>query len=160
MLLFFSSSMYHFFKKKENDISIWRKLDHIAIFFMIAGSYTPVCYMRLTGSWKWSIIIIQWVLVFGGIFFKFFYLKAPRYLYTAIYLLMGWVGIASIKQLLLTMSNSEISLLFLGGLSYTIGAVFYVIKKPKAKFGFHEIFHCFILLGAFFHYLLVYSMFK
>ncbi|MDK2821520.1 MAG: hemolysin [Clostridia bacterium] len=159
IFLFLASSLYHAFKKEENEISNWRKLDHVAIFFMIAGTYTPICYVYLTGYWKWSIIILQWTLVFGGIFFKFFYLNAPRYLYTVIYLLMGWVGIVPIKQLLMTMSNNEVLFLFLGGLSFTIGAIFYVIKKPRLKpgFGFHEIFHFFILLGGFFHYLLVYT---
>lgn len=156
--LFLSSSLYHAFKKRENEISFWRKLDHFAIFIMIAGSYTPVCYFYLSGYWRWIVIIIQWSLVFCGFFFKFYYLKAPRYLYTIIYLIMGWSGIIPIKQFLQTMPFNSIMFLFMGGLSFTIGAVFYMIKKPKIKyFGFHEIFHLFILLGGFFHYLLVYN---
>lgn len=160
IFLFLSSSLYHFFKKVENENSIWRKLDHIAIFFMIAGNYTPVSYLLLDGRWKWSIIIAQWILVLGGIFLKFFYLKIPRYLYTMIYLAMGWIGIIAIRQLFMVMNKSEILFLILGGLSYTVGAFFYIIKKPKIKngFGFHEIFHLFVLLGAFFHYLLIYSI--
>lgn len=159
IFLFLASSLYHYFKKEENEISTWRKLDHIAIFIMIAGTYTPICFIYLTGYWRWSIIIIQWTLVFGGIFFKFFYLNAPRYLYTVLYLLMGWLIIVQIRQLLISMPTSSVLLLFFGGLAYTIGAIFYIIKKPKLRpgFGFHEIFHFFILLGAFFHYLLVYN---
>jgi len=103
ILLFLASATYHALKQNENEISIWRKLDHIAIFFMIAGTYTPVCYVYLSGYWKWSIIIIQWALVIAGLFLKFFYLKAPRYFSTIIYLLMGWIGIMSIKELLTTM---------------------------------------------------------
>ena len=159
MILFLASSLYHANKQKEDEVSIWRKLDHIAIFIMIAGTYTPIIYVYLTGYWRWSIIIIQWSLVVGGLFFKFFYLNAPRYLYTIIYLLMGWMGIVPIKKFLSTMPGSSLLLLFGGGLSYTIGAIFYIIKKPKFNiyFGFHEIFHIFILLGAVLHYLLVYE---
>ena len=158
--LFLASSLYHFFKKQENENSFWRRLDHTAIFFMIAGTYTPVCYLRLPGYWKWGIIITQWALVFGGIFFKFFYLNAPRYFSTTIYIVMGWVAIIVIKQLFIYMQEIELIFLILGGISYTIGAIFYAIKKPNLSsgFGFHEIFHIFILLGALFHYLMIYSL--
>ncbi|MBA7697086.1 hypothetical protein ES703_105744 [subsurface metagenome] len=154
-----ASFLYHALKKEENEISFWRKLDHFAIFIMIAGTYTPVTYIYLSGYLKWIIIILQWTLVLGGFFFRFFYLNAPRYLYTVIYLLMGWVGIILIKNLLMSMPKDALIFLIIGGLSYTVGAIFYITKKPDMKtgFGFHEIFHLFILLGAFFHYLLVYT---
>ena len=146
-------------KQNENEISIWRKLDHIAIFFMIAGTYTPVCYVYLSGYWKWSVIIIQWALVITGLFLKFFYLKAPRYFSTIIYLLMGWIGIVAIKEFLITMPPNAVFYLFAGGISFTVGAIFYAIKKPVfgSGLGFHEIFHLFVLLGGVFHYLLVYT---
>ena len=158
ILLFLASATYHALKQNENEISIWRKLDHIAIFFMIAGTYTPVCFVYLSGYWKWSIIIIQWAIVIAGLFLKFFYLKAPRYFSTVIYLLMGWIGIMSIKELLTTMPPNAIFYLFAGAISFTIGAIFYAIKKPVwgSGIGFHEIFHLFVLLGGVFHYLLVY----
>jgi hemolysin III len=159
ILLFSASASYHGLKQNEDEISIWRKLDHSAIFFMIAGTYTPICYIYLSGYWKWSIIMIQWALVAGGIFLKFFYLHAPRYFSTIIYVLMGWIGIAAIKEFLTTMPPMALFYLFAGGISYTVGAIFYAIKKPawKAGFGFHEIFHLFVLLGGVFHYLLVYT---
>jgi hemolysin III len=159
IFLFSASSLYHASKQYENDKSFWRKLDHIAIFFMIAGTYTPVCYVYLSGYWRWFIIAIQWTLVVAGFFLKFFYIKAPRYFSTIIYLLMGWIGIVSIKEFLVTMPSNAIIYLFAGGISFTIGAIFYAIKKPTIRswLGFHEIFHLFILLGAVFHYLLVYT---
>ncbi len=158
IFLFTASSLYHAFKQNENEISFWRKMDHFAIFIMIAGTYTPICYVYLTGWWKWSIIIILWALVLGGFFFKFFYLNAPRYLYTAIYLIMGWVGIVPIKQFLMTMPKNVLFFIFFGGISYTTGAILYILKKPQIKpeFGFHEIFHFFILLGGFCHYIAVF----
>jgi hemolysin III len=158
ILLFLASASYHALKQNENEISIWRKLDHSAIFFMIAGTYTPVCYAYLSGYWKWSVIIIQWALVIVGLFLKFFYLKAPRYFSTIIYLLMGWIGIVAIKEFLTTMPPNAVFYLFAGGISFTVGAVFYAIKKPvlESGLGFHEIFHLFVLLGGVFHYRLVY----
>jgi hemolysin III len=158
ILLFLASASYHALKQNENEISIWRKLDHSAILFMIAGTYTPVCYVYLSGYWKWSIIIIQWALVIAGLFLKFFYLKAPRYFSTIIYVLMGWIGIVAIKEFLATMPPNAVFYLFAGGISYTVGAIFYAIKKPVfgPGFGFHEIFHLLVLLGGAFHYLLVY----
>ncbi len=155
IILFLASSIYHFFKQEEGETSFWRKFDHFAIFIMIAGTYTPVCFVYLSGNWKWSIIILQWLLVLGGFFFKFFYLKAPRYLYTLIYLLMGWIGIIPIKMFINSMPTSALFYLFAGGLAYTVGALFYLIKKPVNLF--HEIFHFFILVGAFLHYLLVFN---
>ena len=158
ILLFLASATYHALKQNENEISIWRKLDHIAIFFMIAGTYTPVCYIYLSGYWKWSVIMIQWALVIAGLFLKFFYLKAPHYFSTIIYLLMGWIGIVVIKEFLTTMPANAVFYLFAGGISFTVGAIFYAIKKPISwsGLGFHEIFHLFVLLGGVFHYLLVY----
>lgn len=157
IFLFTASSLYHYFKKQEGEVSLWRKLDHFAIFVMIAGTYTPVTYVYLTGNLRLGILIFQWSLVLAGFFFKFFYLKAPRWIYTTIYLLMGWSAIFTIKPLFAAMNGLSIFLLFAGGVSFTIGAVFYMLKKPVCfpGFGFHEIFHFFILAGGIFHYLLV-----
>lgn len=158
MFLFLASSLYHAFKKEDDEKSIWRKLDHFAIFVMIAGSYTPVAYIYLDGWMRWIIIALQWSLVLGGFFLKFLYFNTPRILYTIIYLLMGWVGIFAFHQLFMTMPTSSLLLMFAGGLSFTAGAVFYIIKKPviTPNFGFHEIFHFFILAGGIFHYILVF----
>jgi hemolysin III len=159
IFLFASSSLYHYTKRVENGESFWRKLDHLAIFIMIAGTYTPFCYIYLGGAWKWSIIIIQWSLVGVGFFFKFFFINAPRRLNTAIYLAMGWIVIIPIKQFASAAPVYITVLLALGGLFYTVGAFIYSRKWPNPKpgfFGFHEIFHIFILLGAFSHYAGIY----
>jgi len=125
---------------------------------MIAGTYTPVCYVYLSGYWRWSIIVSQWALVIAGLFLKLFYLKAPRYFSTFIYLFMGWMGIMPVQKFLTTMPSIALFYLFAGGLSFTAGAILYAIKKPvfRSGFGFHEIFHLFVFLGWLFHYLLVY----
>lgn len=154
--LFISSTIYHARKKEENEESIWRKLDHIAIFIMIAGSYTPICFLFLDGAWRWSIMILQWTLVISGIILKLIVLNTPRWVTITIYLVQGWVAIIPIYQLTKVMPLVSIILLFAGGLSYTIGAIIYKLKKPNpypGKFGFHDIFHIWILIGAFLHYI-------
>jgi len=160
MFLFSASTLYHANKKEENEVSVWRKFDHLAIFFMIAGTYTPICYIYLDGYWRPGIIIAQWSLVLFGFFFKFFYLKAPRVIYTVIYLLMGWMAIIAIGQLFSVMSTLGLFYLFAGAVSFTVGAVIYAFKNPDPVpgfFGFHEIFHVFILLGGLFHYIMVFN---
>jgi hemolysin III len=156
--LFVSSSLYHARKKEDNQLNIWRKLDHIAIFIMIAGSYTPISYVYLTGAWRWSMIILPWSFALAGVFLKVFYLKAPRILSTALYLGMGWLAVIPILQLWQAMPLSAFILLGLGGVAYSIGALFYALKWPNPLpgiFGFHEIFHLFVLLGAALHYALI-----
>jgi hemolysin III len=157
--LFVLSTLYHAFKKKENDTGIWRKLDHVAIYVMIAGSYTPVVYIYLDGPWRWGIIGVQWALVAAGILFKFYFIRAPRILSTVTYVLMGWMAVLVIGQLFPQISLLSFWLLLGGGIAYTVGAVIYAFKKPNpvpGLFGFHEIFHWFILLGAVLHFALVF----
>jgi len=151
VFLFSASFIYHSQKVVENDESLWRKLDHAAIFFLIAGSYTPICYLYLEGKMKWGILIAQWSLVFSGTIFKLFFINAPRKIGTLIYLLMGWIVVIPMSTLIHTMPNTALIFLAAGGLSYTIGAVIYALKKPNpipGYFGFHEIFHIFIIGGA------------
>jgi hemolysin III len=155
LFMFGASSMYHFNKNAENTETLWRKIDHLAIFVMIAGSYTPFSYIHLEGNWRWGIIITQWSLVALGIFFKFFYINAPRKLNTAIYLAMGWVVLIPIRQFVHNAPVYVSILLAVGGVFYTIGAVIYARKRPNpipGFFGFHEIFHIFIILGAMSHF--------
>jgi hemolysin III len=157
--LFMASAMYHAQKQEENAVNIWRKLDHVAIFFMIAGTYTPICYIYLDGAWFWSIMGVQWACVIAGFFFKVFYLRAPRIISPILYLIMGWIAIIPINIFWDQMSTLSFFLLFGGGVAYSIGAILYAIKKPNpvpGVFGFHEIFHIFILLGALLHYFMIY----
>lgn len=151
VFLFSASAAYHAMSASDDDRSLLRRLDHTAIFFMIAGSYTPPCYRYLDGAWFVGIVGAQWALVFLGVFFKLFYLSAPRLLSTAIYVLMGWLALIPFKQLLLAMPLMQLSLYIAGGIAFTAGAVIYAMKKPNPVpgfFGFHELFHLFILAGA------------
>jgi len=158
IFMFMSSFSYHMAKKEENSTTLWRKMDHLAIFVMIAGSYTVLCHIFLEGWIEAVIIGAQWFLVLCGFFFKFFWIKAPRFLSPLVYVLMGWMIIIPIGTILGAMSNQETWLLVLGGLSYTVGALFYGIKKPNfsQSFTFHELFHVLILLGFAFHWVAVF----
>jgi hemolysin III len=154
VFLFSASFLYHSRKQLENDYSLCRKLDHTAIFFLIAGTYTPLCYLYLEGNMKWGILIAQWALVVGGTLFKFLFINAPRVIGTLIYLFMGWIVIIPIMTLVETMPRVGLVLLGTGGLLYTVGAVIYALKRPNpwpGFFGFHEIFHLFISGGAISH---------
>jgi len=161
--MFAFSALYHATKNQDNATGIWRKLDHIAIFFMIAGSYSPLCYIYLTGAWRWSIIITVWSFVVCGILLKVFFIKAPRIFSTVLYLLMGWLALIPIVELIHIMPRFDFSLLLGGGASYSLGAIFYAIKKPNplpGVFGFHEIFHLLIMVGAALHFIVIYLAVK
>lgn len=160
IFLFSASFLYHSNKQKENDNSVWRKLDHSAIFFLIAGTYTPICFLYLDGKMRWGILIAQWSLVLCGTAFKLIFINAPRLIGTLIYLLMGWIVLIPIATLFKTMEPASLTFLVAGGISYTIGAVIYALKKPDPLpgfFGFHEIFHIFVTVGAILHLLAIIS---
>jgi hemolysin III len=162
LFLFSASTLYHAFKKEENEISFWRKMDRIAIFFMIAGTYTPISYFCMDGNWRWSMIAIQWGLVGFGVFSQLCFPRAPRTLYAFIYICMGWATLFPMKQVLAHMSLSQEVLLFGGGAAFTIGGLIYAIKKPRlipGIFSFHELFHIMVLIGGAMHYAMIYSVY-
>ena len=154
IFLFCASFFYHANKKHGNEKNFWRKLDHTAIFFLIAGTYTPLCYLFLDGTMKWSILGAQWGLALVGTVFKFISINAPRYTGTLIYLIMGWIVLVPIVTLIDVMPTMGLAMLFGGGVLYTIGAIIYGFKWPNPKpsfFGFHEIFHFFVSGAALLH---------
>ena len=156
--LFAASTLYHAFKQAENEISFWRKLDHFAIFCMIAGTYTPVCYLYLEGAWRWSMMGVQWGLVAFGLVLQFTSRRAPRFLQTLIYIVMGWSAVIPLRQILAAMTGGQVALLFAGGVAYTLGALVYAIRKPRffpGIFGFHELFHILVLIGGTLHYAMI-----
>lgn len=160
VFLFLASSLYHAFKQQENELSFWRRMDRFAIFVMIAGSYTPVCYLFLDEQWRMPMIALQWGLVGLGIFTQIFFPRAPRVLFTLIYMTMGWLLLIPIQQILASMTSSQQTLLFAGGAAFTTGAVFYATRKPlmlPGLFSFHELFHVMVLIGAGCHYAMIYS---
>jgi len=162
IFLFSASSLYHAFKKEENEVSFWRRMDRTAIFFMIAGTYTPICYFCLDGPWRWTMIGLQWGLVGFGVVSQIFFPKAPRSLFAAIYLVMGWLAVLPMRQILSNMSLSPKILMFTGGIAFTIGGLIYAIKRPRlvpGVFSFHELFHIMVLVGGTLHYGMIYRVY-
>ena len=127
------------------------------IFVLIAGSYTPFAMLSLTGVWKWTIIITVWTLTIIGITLKMLWINMPRWLSTLFYIGMGWIALFALKPLYDALSIGGFLLLILGGVMYTIGGIIYGLKKPNLSpsFGFHEIFHIFVMLGSLCHYLAI-----
>ncbi|OQC73080.1 MAG: hemolysin-III related [Deltaproteobacteria bacterium ADurb.Bin002] len=138
-------------------------MDRLAIFFMIAGTFTPICYFCLDGAYKWMMIAFQWSLVGVGLISQIFFPGAPRKLYAVIYLFMGWSALFTLKQMLANMSSSQAILLVSGGVSFTIGAIIYAVKKPRmipGIFSFHELFHIMVLIGGILHYAMIYGVYS
>jgi hemolysin III len=158
-LLYTFSTLYHWLPLSGKKLELFRKIDHIMIFVFISATYTPICLITMNGIWGWSILGTVWGLTFIGLFIKIFWLNAPRVLYTGIYLLMGWIIVIAILPLSQAFSKGGLFWLAAGGLFYSIGAVIYAFKKPDPLpkiFGFHEIFHIFILLGSLSHFIMIY----
>lgn len=154
LLLYGASTIYHTFTLAPDKTMLLRKIDHMMIFVLIAGTYTPICLVSLHGAWGWTLLVLIWVFAIGGICLKIFWMNAPRWLSTLIYVVMGWLAVIAFVPLEQAVSWKGIGLLLAGGLAYTVGAVIYAIKKPNFSwkyFGFHEIFHVFVLLGSSLH---------
>ncbi|MFO1464100.1 MAG: hemolysin III family protein [bacterium] len=157
ILLFGASAAYHLVKARPEVIAKLRKFDHAAIFLLIAGTYTPVC-MALTGFWKWGLLSVIWVLAAIGILVKMFVMKAPRWLTAGVYLVMGWLCLAAMGEMLRVLPTGAIAWLVAGGLLYSFGAIVYITKAfnfiPNV-FGFHEVWHIFVILAAASHYVAI-----
>ncbi len=156
--MFSTSATYHMVRVKERALEIFRKVDHAAIYLLIAGTYTPFCVNAFEGFWKWGMLGIIWSLALIGIIVKVFYIRAPRWLNAGIYLVMGWLSLAAVGQMFALLPGWVIGWLVTGGVLYTLGAIIYVTKifnfKPGV-FGFHEMWHIFVLLAAAAHYVAV-----
>lgn len=157
--LYATSGIYHLIQMGKKAILFMKKLDHSMIFVLIAGTYTPIIAFILDGTFRWAMLVLIWGIAVLGVFFKVFWIEAPRWLYTGIYLGMGWLSVILLRAILIGAGLPGLLLLLGGGLSYTAGAVIYGLKKPNISkiFGFHELFHCFVLLGTFLHYLMIYT---
>ncbi|WP_313800861.1 hemolysin III family protein [Cytobacillus sp.] len=159
ILLYSASATYHMVIAKDKVIAFLRRLDHSMIFILIAGSYTPFCLISLNGVTGWLLFGIVTAVAISGILFKMIWFTCPRWLSTALYIAMGWIIIVAFSPLSESLSFPGLFLLIFGGVLYTIGGAIYAIK-PKflefKHFGFHEIFHIFIMLGSLAHFLSVF----
>ncbi len=148
ILLFSVSAVYHRVPWSPAKKKIWRRFDHANINLLIAGSYTPFAVTLLEGRDRTILLSVVWVGAAAGVAMRVFWLGAPRWLYVANYLLLGWVAVAYMPQLYRAGGLWILLPIIIGGLFYSVGAIFYALKRPgrEAKyFGFHELFHIFVL---------------
>jgi len=159
ILLYSASATYHMVMARANVIAFLRRLDHSMIFVLIAGTYTPFCFISLNGKTGALLFSIISAVAISGVVFKMVWFTCPRWISTALYIAMGWMIVFVFSPLTGSLNPVGLFLLILGGIFYTIGGVIYG-AKPKfleTKYlGFHEIFHIFILLGTLSHFLSVY----
>jgi len=159
--LFSASATYHLAKARPALLQTLRKLDHSAIYVLIAGTYTPFCVIAFGGFFRWGLLAIIWTIAIGGIIVKIFYVKAPRWLNATVYVVMGWLCISAVGQMPAALPVNTMVWLIVGGVVYTLGAVIYstkVFNFVPGKFGFHEVWHIFVLLGAVAHFVSVMTL--
>ena len=151
LLLYLFSTLYHSLRGRAK--AIFRKLDHHAIYLLIAGTYTPFALVTLRGEWGWSIGAVVWALALLGIIIESLPRQGRRVVPILIYLVMGWVGMVAVQPLYEALPSWGFAGLVAGGLFYTVGVVFYVFDKRVRHF--HGIWHLFVLAGSLCHYLTV-----
>jgi hemolysin III len=161
VLMLAASGVYHASKGKPVLLLILRKLDHSAIYLLIAGTYTPFCLIAFSGFWRWGFLAVIWGLAAAGIILKLFVMAMPRWATAGIYVAMGWLSLAAGGEFLKALPPSSLGWLLAGGILYTVGALVYVTKKLDflpGKFGFHEVWHLFVLAAAAAHFIAVASL--
>lgn len=160
ILLYTASSLYHALHVRKKTLLLLKKLDHMMIYVLIAGTYTPICLIVLEGSWKWGLLITVWTLALVGIIKKMVWITAPRWLSTFFYLAMGWLAVFIFPDLIDKLPLAFMVWIGIGGLAYTVGAIIYGLEKPNPIphwFGHHEIWHLFVLVGTFSHFWAIYT---
>lgn len=153
--VFLASSLYHFYDLGERWNRWLKRLDHSAIFVMIAGSYVPMLVHYLDGSWRTGMLIAVMTVATLGILFKTFWIDAPTWLGTGLYLAMGWMVMIAGPVMFPSMDSGVLLWLAIGGIAYSVGAVVYAMKWPDLwpdTFGHHELWHLFVMAGAGAHY--------
>lgn len=161
ILLYGASATYHSVDLTGRSLRVFRKLDHMMIFVLIAGSYTPVCLIVLGGKLGYTLLALVWGIAAIGMLVKACWITCPKWFSSAIYIAMGWVCVLVFGPLLKTLSAPAFLWLLAGGIIYTVGGVIYALKLPifNAKhkfFGSHEVFHLFVMGGSICHFIFMY----
>lgn len=155
VMLYATSGVYHSLNVSDRSLAILRRLDHMMIYVLIAGTYTPLCLALLRGRLGLALLIAVWAIAAAGIIQKLAWMSAPRWFSTVLYLGMGWAAILVVKPILHAAPIGFLVWTVLGGVFYTLGAVVYATRRPDPVpnvFGFHEIWHLFVMAGSFCHY--------
>jgi len=158
VMMFSASAAYHLTKASAKVILLLRKFDHSAIYFLIAGTYTPICLFFFNGFYRWGLMAIVWGIAIIGVAVKMFVINVPRWVNAGIYLIMGWLCVMAIKPMLTSIPTGALVWLMVGGLFFTLGAVIYMTKMFNfypGVFGFHEVWHIFVILGCLSHFILI-----
>lgn len=161
ILLYGASTMYHSVNLAGKRLRIFQKLDHMMIFVLIAGSYTPVCLVVLGGDVGYRLLALVWGIALAGMVIKACWITCPKWFSSIIYIAMGWVCVLVFSQLFDTLSTAAFLWLLAGGLIYTAGGVIYALKLPvfnarHRAFGSHEVFHLFVMGGSICHFIFMY----
>lgn len=158
LMLFGTSAIYHRFYWGPRGDAILRRMDHANIYVFIAGTYTPLAVLMLPPRAATTLLVLVWSSALAGLLFRLFWLSAPRWLYTALYIAMGWGALFWLPQFLTNGGPAVFTLILAGGLLYTGGAVVYARKRPDPSptwFGYHEIFHACTILAFACHYIAI-----
>ena len=161
ILLYAASTSYHSLNISPRINKILKKVDHMMISVMIAGSYTPVCLIVLKGRTGYTLCALVWGIAILGILVKAFWINCPKWFSSALYIGMGWLCVLAFTQIINSLSPSAFGWLLAGGLIYTVGGVIYALKLPLFNsrhkyFGSHEIFHLFVMGGSICHFIVMY----
>lgn len=159
--LYSASTAYHTIPAGHPYEETLKKLDHMMIFVLIAGSYTPVCLLAIPGMTGYILLAVVWIIALLGMGFKYFWVYCPKWISSVLYIALGWACVFAFPQLLNTLSTGCFLWLLAGGLIYTAGGVIYALKlsafeNRHINFGCHEIFHLFVMAGSFCHYIVMY----
>ena len=162
ILLYAASTSYHTFDISPKVNTILKKVDHMMISVLIAGSYTPVCLLVLKGRTGIILLSIVWAIAIAGILIKAFWVYCPKWVSSVLYIGMGWTCVLAFTQILNNMSPAAFGWLLAGGIIYTAGGVIYALKLPifnskHKNFGSHEIFHLFVMGGSACHFVVMYA---
>ena len=157
-----ASHIHHTLDISPKVNKILRKLDHMMIFILIAGTYTPVCLIVLGDRTGWNLLALVWGIAAAGILIKALWITCPKWFSSLLYIAMGWVCILAISRIVQALPREAFLGLLAGGLIYTLGGIIYALKLPlfnarHKNFGSHEIFHLFVMGGSFCHYMMMYQ---
>ncbi len=161
IFLYTASTVYHSVDSTEKVNRRLRKMDHMMISIMIAGSYTPICLIVLRGRLGYTLCATVWAVAIGGILLKAFWITCPKWVSSALYIGMGWLCVLAFVPIFRSLPRAGFGWLLAGGIIYTIGGIIYGLKLPlfnanHKNFGSHEIFHVFVMLGSACHFIVMY----
>lgn len=161
ILLYGASTLYHSINLSGKELQFFKKLDHVMIFVLIAGTYTPICVISLGGTTGYALLGVVWGIASAGMIFKMIWVTCPKWVSSVLYISLGWACISVFGKLFEVLPLASFVWLLVGGIIYTVGGVIYALKlsifNAKHKyFGSHEIFHLFVMAGSFCHLMCMY----